>query len=119
MFPKAFVLIDALDECSVVDGSQRQFLSEIFRLQKTTGASLFATSRCNMEITEMFSEAVCLKIHAHAGDLQAYLADRMCQLRACVLESLDLQKKIMEKIIEAVDGMQVYPPSHTVCAKLI
>ena len=42
-YSRTFIVIDALDECGISDGGCRQFLSEVFKLQAKTGASLFAT----------------------------------------------------------------------------
>ena len=53
-YSRAFIIIDALDECQVSDGGRRKFLSEIFNLQAKTGANLFATSRFIPEIMKEF-----------------------------------------------------------------
>jgi hypothetical protein len=37
LYPKAFVIIDALDECQVSDDCRTRFLSEIFNLQAICG----------------------------------------------------------------------------------
>ena len=49
-YSKVFIIIDALDECQVSDGSRKRLLSEIFRVQAKTGANVFAISRFIPEI---------------------------------------------------------------------
>ena len=44
-YSRAFIVIDALDECGISDGGCKKLLSEIFNLQAKTRTSLFATSR--------------------------------------------------------------------------
>jgi hypothetical protein len=53
-YSKAFIIIDALDECQVSDRGRRKFLSEVFNLQAKTRANLFATSRFIPEIEKQF-----------------------------------------------------------------
>jgi hypothetical protein len=107
---KAFIIIDALDECQVSDGDRKRLLSEIFNLQAKTGANLFATSRFIPEITKEFERSIKLEIRASEGDVQRYLAAHILELPSCVSRSSDLQEKIKSEIIKAVDGM--HAPSH-------
>jgi hypothetical protein len=111
-YSRAFIIIDALDECHASNESRRKFLSEIFNLQGKTGASLFATSRFIPEITNQFEGSISLEVHASEKDLQRYLDGRMSQLPPFVLHGLDLQEKIKAAIIKAVEGM--YMPSYTI-----
>src|SRR4051794_10623486 len=53
-YTKAFIIIDALDECQVSDEGRGKFLSEIFKLQAKTSANLFATSRFIPDIKAEF-----------------------------------------------------------------
>jgi hypothetical protein len=63
-YSRAFIVIDALDECQVSDGSRRKLLSEIFSLQSKTGLNVFATSRFIPEIMKGFEDCVSLEIRA-------------------------------------------------------
>ena len=65
-----FIVIDALDECNISDGSCREFLAAIFNLQVKTGTSLFATSRFIPDITEEFRGSPALEIRAGDGDVR-------------------------------------------------
>jgi hypothetical protein len=107
---RAFIIIDALDECRVSDGGRRRFLSEIFNLQANTGANIFATSRFIPEIIKEFEGSIPLEIRASGEDVQRYLEGHMSQLPSFVSRNVDLQEEIKTEIVQAVDGM--YVPSY-------
>jgi Cdc6-like AAA superfamily ATPase len=109
-FSRAFIIVDALDECQISDGGRRRLLSEIFNIQAKTGANLFATSRFIPDIMKEFETNVSLEIRAHDEDVWRYLDGHMSLLPSFVLRSRDLQEEIKTKIIEVVDGM--YAISH-------
>jgi hypothetical protein len=102
---KAFIIIDALDECQVSDGGRDKFLSEVLDLQAKTGANLFVTSRFIPEIMNQFEGVISLEIRASDGDVQQYLDGHMSRLPSFVLRNLDLQEEIKTEIIKAIDGM--------------
>jgi len=104
-YSKAFIIIDALDECQVSDRGRRKFLSEVFNLQAKTGANLFATSRFIPEIEKQFQGCLYLEICASDEDVQKYLDGHMSQLPSFVIRSPDLQEEIKTEIMKAVDGM--------------
>jgi hypothetical protein len=106
-YSKVFIVIDALDECQVSDGSHKRFLSEIFNLQIKTGLNLFTTSRFIPEIKKEFKGSVSLEIRASEEDVRRYLNRYISQLPSFVLSSPDLQEEIKTKILKAVDGMYV------------
>ena len=107
MYSRAFILVDALDECQVSDSSRARFLSELFSLQTRHGVNIFATSRFIPEILETFKGSVLLEIRARDEDMQAYLADHMTRLPSFVLRDSALQEEIKTGIIKAADGMYV------------
>lgn len=104
-YSRAFIIVDALDECRVSDGSRGRFLSEIFNLQVKTRANIFATSRYIPEIEKEFKGSMLVDIRASDNDVRRYLEGHISQLPSFVLRSPDLQEKIKTEIIEAVDGM--------------
>jgi Cdc6-like AAA superfamily ATPase len=106
-YSKAFIIVDALDECQVSEGRRKQFLTELFNLQTKTVANLFATSRYIPEITREFDGSASLEIRASNDDVQKYLNDRMSRLRPFVSRNVILQEEIKTEIIKAVEGMQV------------
>jgi predicted ATPase len=108
-YTRTFIIIDALDECQVSDGSRGKFLSEIFNLQVKTEVSLFATSRFIPEIINLFEGSISLEIRAKDEDVRLYLDEKMSQLRPFVLRNLSLREEIKIEISKAVNGMCVPP----------
>ena len=106
-YSKTFIIIDALDECQVANGSRKKLLSEIFSLQTKIGISLFATSRFVPEIMKNFEDCVSLEILASDEDVQRYIDGHILQLPSFVLRSPDLQEEIKTEITKAVKGMYV------------
>jgi Cdc6-like AAA superfamily ATPase len=113
-YSRAFIIIDALDECQVSDGGRKKFLSEMFNLQAKTGVNLFATSRFIPDIKKEFEGGVSLEIRASDGDVQKYLEGHISQLLPFVSQRPSLQKDIKDEIINAVQGM--YVPYYAIIA---
>jgi hypothetical protein len=64
-YSKAFIVIDALDECQSSGGARNQLLAELFNLQAKTAVNLFVTSRLIPEIEKEFAgRSMQLKIRA-------------------------------------------------------
>jgi len=111
LYSRAFILIDALDECQANDGCRSRFLSEIFRLQAQCGANLFATSRLIPEIQTEFEGSISLEIRASDEDVLRYVDGRIpLLLRSRISKYTDLQNTIRKKMLDAVDGMYDSPP---------
>jgi hypothetical protein len=106
-YSRTFIIIDALDECQVSNGSRMKLLSEILYLQTKIGVSLFATSRYIPEITKNLEGCLSLEIIASENDVQRYIDGHILQLPSFVLRSPDLQEEIKIEITKAVDGMYV------------
>ena len=106
MCSRAFIIVDALDECQVSDGCRARFLSELFSLQ-THGVNIFATSRDIPDILDRFKTSVSLEIRATTDDVARYIEGHIGQLRSFVRENQQLQEEIKTGISEAVDGMYV------------
>ncbi|KAL4782320.1 ankyrin repeat-containing domain protein [Aspergillus varians] len=105
---RAFVVIDALDECLITDGSRsirRPFLRELVRLQSEVGFSLLATSRPDMEIAAHFEQGVSVEIQASKEDIQYYVDVRMDDLPSFVRKRPRLQQCIKDCITEAAKDM--------------
>lgn len=107
MYSRVFIVIDALDECRLSDGSRTRLLSELFSLQANCGANLFATSRFIPEITEKFEGSLSLEIRAREEDVRRYLGSQISNFPAFVQRDIDLQEEIKTKVVKAVDGMYV------------
>ena len=103
-YSRVIVVVDALDECSVSDGGRNMFLSAIFKLQASAGVNLFATSRINDDIANLFERAVTLHIRATNDDVERYLERQMSLLRSDVLDDA-LRGLIRREVIKAAKGM--------------
>jgi hypothetical protein len=108
-YSRAFIIIDALDECQVSDGGRQRLLAEIFNVQTKTGANLLATSRFIPETVKEFEgRSTLLEIRASDDDLQRYLDGHLFKLPSFVSRNADLQNEVKTAIINAVDGMYVF-----------
>lgn len=105
MYSRVFIIVDALDECQVSEGSRSLLLSEIFNLQQMCKVNIFATSRFIPEVIDNFKEYTRLDIRAHDEDVRNYLEGRISRSSRKFLRSLP--EDIKTKIIKAVDGMYV------------
>ena len=105
VYSRVFLIIDALDECQVSDGSRSRFLSEIFNLQVKYSTNIFATSRFIPEITEKFNRSTILEIRARDEDVRKYLDGCISQSESKVLKSY--HEEIKAEITKAVEGMYV------------
>ncbi|KAI0127543.1 hypothetical protein BJ170DRAFT_377180 [Xylariales sp. AK1849] len=101
---RAFIIIDALDECRVLDGPGSKLVSEIQYLQTTTAVNFFATSRNISNITTSFTGMPWIEIRESTADISKYLDYNIEQLPSFVKRSTDLQAEAKTAIIQATDG---------------
>ena len=101
-YSRALIIVDALDECGISD--LKRFLSAIFNLQDKTRASLFATSRINDNIAELFKGALSLQIRARDDDVESYLDGQISLLPSDIVDDA-FRGTIRREVIKAVDGM--------------
>jgi hypothetical protein len=107
-YSKAFIIIDAVDECQYSGGDRKRLLAGLFSLQVKTGLCLLATSRSIPNIEKEFEgRSTRIEIRASDSDLKRYIDENMARLPAFVLRSTDLQKEVERSIIGAVNGMYV------------
>lgn len=106
-YSRAFIVVDALDECSVTDGVLSRFMEELFILQAKTGISLFATSRLILGIPQEFKRRGSSVIEIHPSDqaMGIYLDGHLDQLSPFVKEDPDIEREIKSAIIKAAGGM--------------
>jgi hypothetical protein len=105
--PRAFIIIDALDECSGTDRVLSRFMEELFKLQAKTGCSVFATSRPILDIPKEFKRrgSSIVEIRARDEDVRRYLDGHINQISTYVREAPGIERKIKSTIIKAADGM--------------
>ena len=107
-FPKVFMVIDAMDECSESNGTRTSFLTEIRKLQSSV--HLLVTSRHISTIEYEFRKASRLEIHASDGDVRRYLESRITrepQLAGHVEADPALRDTIIDTLVENAKGMCV------------
>jgi Cdc6-like AAA superfamily ATPase len=105
-YSKAFIIIDAVDECQDSCGDRKRLLAGLFSLQVKTGLCLLATSRFIPSIQKEFEgRSTRMEIRASDYDLKRYIAENITRLPAFVLRSADLQNEVESSIVGAVDGM--------------
>jgi len=108
---RAFIIVDALDECSVYEGGRQKFLTAIFDLQAKTGANIFATSQINNDIAKLFKGAPSFQIYATNEDVERYLDGQMLLHQSDILDD-ELQGTIKREVIKAFKGMYVQPSTN-------
>lgn len=109
-YSRVFVVVDALDELQVINGARARLLSQLSHLRSKTKANMFATSRFIPEIVHEFKAAILLEIYASSEDVVRYIDGHMSQLPYFVFQSRPMQEAIKNRIVTAVDGMQVLFP---------
>ncbi|RYP35326.1 hypothetical protein DL767_003865 [Monosporascus sp. MG133] len=111
-YSRAFIIVDALDECRASDGCRTKFLSELFSLQVKCGVNILTTSRSIPEIYEQFDKSTSLEVRATDEDVRTYLDGHISQLPAFVRNRSDLQEEITTGILKAVSGMFLLAQLH-------
>lgn len=109
LYPRVFIVVDALDECLITGSHRSDFLSRMFAVQERSGANLFMTSRHIPEISEIFQGSTSLEIRALESDVRRYVDSSISNLPSFVRRSPELQEEIQTGIVEAADGMYVNP----------
>jgi hypothetical protein len=109
LYPRVFIVVDALDECLITGSHRSDFISRMFAVQERSGANLFMTSRHIPEIKEIFQGSTLLEIRALESDVRRYVDGNISNLPSFVRRSPELQEEIKTSIVEAVDGMYVNP----------
>lgn len=104
-YSRAFIIVDALDECEASLANRGGFLSDIFTLETKTGANIFATSRFNQDIEKVFHGSLRLEIRAARVDIEEYLNRRLLNFRRLISEDLPLREEIKSKIADSANGM--------------
>jgi hypothetical protein len=104
-YSKAYIIIDALDECTDSDGTRSELLTILRNLQTATNTSLMATSRFVTRIEQSFQGSPMLEIRASDADVKRFVAGKMHQLPKCVQRDHELHIETQEGIIRAVGGM--------------
>ncbi|KAH7146905.1 hypothetical protein B0J13DRAFT_441596, partial [Dactylonectria estremocensis] len=109
---RVFIIVDALDECQVLNRCRSRFLSEIFLIQAATRANFFATSRPMLDIEKKFEGCLSRHIFANDEDIGMYVDGHISQLPDFVSKRPSLQEEVKGGIIKAVGGMFLLAQLH-------
>jgi hypothetical protein len=107
IYSTVYVVIDALDECPDRDGTRSQLLAKLRDLQQRIDLHLMATSRLIPDIVREFTGMPMLEVRASNADVQQFVAGQIYRLPKCIQRDDKLQGAVLDKIVEAVDGMYV------------
>ncbi|GKZ29613.1 hypothetical protein AbraIFM66950_005767 [Aspergillus brasiliensis] len=108
---QTYVVIDALDEIEIPPAALARFLSELFRIQDSTGLNLLATSRFVPDIETLFRErdnCSFLEIQAMDDDVRRYIQGNLIYLPAFVIRDQSMADRILEVITRAASGMFLF-----------
>lgn len=104
LFSRVFIIIDALDECRTTDGTQTEFLEEIFKLQLHSNTNVFVTSRPIPEVKDQFQTSITLEVRATDEDVERFLRGQMPQMPG-FFHREGLEELVISEIIHSVQGM--------------
>lgn len=108
-FSTAYIVVDALDECSDEYNTPLRLLEKLRDLQNTEGIRLMVTSRFIPDIVGEFRSAPKLEVRASPQDVTKFVKGQIPRLNKCVQRDNELQLEIEEQLVKAVDGMLVSP----------
>jgi hypothetical protein len=101
----AYIVVDALDECTDGDGTQSRLIDKLCELQARMDMRHLFTSRYIPEITLKFRSSPTLEVRASAEDVRLFVAGQIPRLPKCIQRDEELKRAIQTKIVNAVDGM--------------
>lgn len=104
-YSKAYIIIDALDECTDSDGTRSELLTTLRNLQTRADVQLLVTSRFVTRIEQLFKGSPMLEIRASEADVRRYVAGQLNRLPKWIDRDPELQAEIQDGIVQAVDGM--------------
>jgi fungal STAND N-terminal Goodbye domain/AAA domain len=105
-YSKIHVIVDALDECKDERGVRPQLLKKLHILQGEADLRLMITSRFTSEVEKEFGKVPTLEVRAREEDVRQFVAGQT--LPDCITENEDLQSLVIDKIVDAAEGMLVY-----------
>ncbi|RSL48629.1 hypothetical protein CEP54_012835, partial [Fusarium duplospermum] len=105
LYSRVFIIIDALDECTLRDGRRNTLLSEFMKLQTVLSVNFMCTSRPIPDIEAWFHKAISVEVRANEYDVRKYLDGQFGRLPGFVARSPELQEQVKRQIVQVVDGM--------------
>jgi len=107
-YSRAFLIVDALDECDEGNGTRSRLINVLLRLPTTT--YLMVTSRHLQNIETQLNLSCRLQIRANDADVRTYLEkqiQREARLRRHVQADPYLRQAILDEVVNAARGMLV------------
>ena len=108
--PEVFILVDAMDECSVNNGTREELLTTLQGLLGMPNIRLMITSRPVASIEAYLQGMACLEIRAADEDIRKYIENRITKERRLIpyVRGDDaFRVSIIETIIAKAQGMYV------------
>ena len=106
-FPRAFIIVDALDELQKTSRVRQDLLSNILEIQAAFPINLMVTSRHIESLVSELKNAMYLEIRASPEDIRMYAYGHMNDLPKFINNDSALQDTIVNSVVGAVDGMFV------------
>lgn len=103
--PRAFIVIDALDECSA--SARSCLLGVIHRLQGESQLRVLSTSQRIDAIEMSVKPDVVKPIRASEHDLETHINENVAELPLCVERDPELLKIVTNTVVAAADGVYV------------
>ncbi|KAH6958097.1 ankyrin repeat protein [Fusarium avenaceum] len=108
-FSRVFIVIDALDDCGVVEGSRETIFLELARLQQQHGINVLVTlrdeSKIKLEMELNFSNLVFLDLPASEHDIAEYAEEYLSHLPGPFHENGALRDFAKTVILKSADGV--------------
>ena len=106
-FSSLFIVIDALDECSSIDGTRSSLVSGL-RKYLHSGTRLLFTSRPSGDLESLYMDCPQLEIRASESDIRCHVSSRLMsepRLVKHVAADPGLLNEILDYIVARSDGM--------------
>ena len=105
LFSRLFIVIDALDEVNINDGSHKRILSGISQLRIRYRLNFLVTSRPVPAISGLFKDEPSMEIRADKNDVKKYVSSNLECFPPSILRNGELQKQIIDGIADSAEGM--------------
>lgn len=106
-YDRAYIVLDALDECTTENQCRTEIISDMLALQVSASANILATSRENGEIFSMFSRrdtTSILPIRAQDGDVSIFLRRQLEAQDADIFDG-PIQDLVISRVTQVAEGM--------------
>lgn len=112
-YQQVFIVLDALDECSIKEKCRSTILDYISTVQSKKGVNLLATSRIHQDIASRFQglHVTSLPISARDDDVYLFLARQLETFDPEIFDE-EIRQEVTCKVIEVTAGMFLLAKLH-------